>query len=97
MFELFVVYTAEKEGNREAFVRDVKAAGYDEIIRGEDGCISYDYYAAMEDPNKLLLIERWESEEKQQIHVKQPHMTELRAIKDRYIVDTKLCTFRCDK
>lgn len=97
MFELFVVYTAEKAGNREAFVRDVKSAGLDEMIRAEDGCICYDYYASMEDENKLLLIERWESEEKQQIHVKQPHMTELRRIKDLYMVDTKLCTFSCGK
>jgi len=97
MFELFVVYVAAEEGGREAFVNEVKAAGYDEIIRKEDGCVSYDYYAAMEDPKKLLLIERWESEEKQQIHVKQPHMTELRKIKDKYVVDTKLATFNCSK
>lgn len=97
MFEIFVVYTAAEVGGREAFVSEVKAAGYDRIIREEDGCISYDYYAAMEDPNKLLLIERWESEEKQQIHIKQPHMTELRMIKDKYITDTKLAQFNCSK
>ena len=93
MFQLFVVYTAEKAGNRETFVQEVKQAGYDTMIRAEDGCISYDYYASMEDENKLLLIERWESEEKQQVHVKQLHMTALREIKDRYIVDTKLHSF----
>jgi len=93
MFQLFVVYTAEKAGNREAFVQAVKEAGYDTMIRAEDGCISYDYYASMEDVNKLLLIERWESEEKQQVHVKQPHMTALREIKDQYIADTKLHSF----
>lgn len=97
MFELFVVYTAAEKGGREAFVRDIEASGLDAVVRAEDGCISYDYYASMQDEKMLLLIERWESEEKQQIHVKQPHMTELRKIKDRYMVDTKLCPFHSDK
>lgn len=93
MFELMVIYTAKEPQGRESFVSEVKAAGLDAIVRAEDGCICYEYYASMENQTQVILIERWESEEKQQIHVAQPHMTQLRQIKDKYIVDTKLLKF----
>lgn len=77
-------------GMREAFVKEVTSSGMLEMILSEDGCLGYEYYYAAQDANKLLLVEQWETEEKQTIHMGQPHMAKLKEIKEKYVIDTKL-------
>lgn len=84
---LFVKYTA-KPGMRESFVRTLVEKGIVTAIRGEAGCLCYDYYFSAQDQNVVLLIEKWESAQHQRIHMTQPHMAELMAIKDEFISDT---------
>ena len=88
-FRLHVTYTA-KPGKREAFVKAIEAEGLADAIRWEDGCLRYDYFFAASDEVTILLMEAWESEEKQQIHMTQPHMKRLMELKDLYIDDVKL-------
>ena len=38
----------------------------------------------------VLLIEQWETEEHQRVHMQQPHMTRLRELKAQYIDDTEM-------
>ena len=38
----------------------------------------------------VLLIEQWETEEHQRVHMQQPHMTRLRELKAQYIDDTAM-------
>ena len=89
MYTIYVVFHC-LPGKREAFVERVKQEGIVDAVRAENGCIRYDYYFSEKDPNELLLIEAWESKEHQQIHLDQPHMVELRALKDDYIETTTL-------
>ena len=88
MYKIYVVFNCF-EGKREGFVEKVKAEGLVDAIRNEDGCIRYDFYFSEKDKNEILLIEEWESKEKQQIHIGQPHMDVLRSFKGDYITDTK--------
>ena len=89
MYTIYVKFTCLPQ-MREAFIQKVKDTGVLDAIRGEDGCIRYDYYLSEKDPGELLLIEQWETKEKQQIHIGQPHMDTLRGFKGDYITDTKL-------
>lgn len=89
MYTIYVVFNC-LPGKREAFVQRVKAEGIVDAVRAENGCIRYDYYYSEKDPNELLLVEAWESKEHQQIHLDQPHMVQLRALKDDYIETTTL-------
>ena len=89
MYTIYVTFTCLPQ-MREAFIQKVKDTGVLDAIRGEDGCIRYDYYLSEKDPGELLLIEQWETKEKQQIHIGQPHMDTLRSFKGDYITDTKL-------
>ena len=50
--------------------------------------MSYNYYDDVEDSDKLLLVEEWESEEDQQKHLQMPHMETLKQIKEKYVLDT---------
>lgn len=89
MYTIYVKFTC-LPGKREAFIQRVKETGVLEAIRAEDGCIRYDYYLFEKDPCELLLIEQWETREKQQIHIGQSHMDTLRSFKGDYITDTQL-------
>lgn len=86
---LHVTYTA-KPGCREQFVRKIVTAGILTEIRNEAGCLGYDYYFSAQDENVVLLIERWESEAHVRVHLTQPHMAQLRKIKEEYIETTRL-------
>ncbi len=89
MYTIYVKFDC-LPGRREAFIERVKAEGILDAIRAENGCIRYDYYLSEKDETELLLIEQWESKQHQQIHIEQPHMAQLRALKDGYITNTKL-------
>lgn len=54
---LLVTYTA-KPHCREAFLRAVQENSLQEIVRQEDGCLEYAYYAAVADAEKILLVEK---------------------------------------
>ena len=92
MYTIYVVFDCF-EGKREAFVEKVKAEGLVDAIRNEDGCIRYDFYFSEKNKNEILLIEEWESKEKQQIHIAQPHMEAFREIKKSYIEKTTIGEF----
>jgi len=89
MYTIYVKFTCLPE-KRAAFIQQVKETGVLDAIRGENGCIRYDYYLSEKDPNELLLIEQWESKTHQQVHIQQPHMAKLREFKGAYITNTVL-------
>ena len=86
---LHVTYTA-KPGCRETFVRKIVTEGILTAIRNEEGCLAYDYYFSAQDENVVLLIERWESEAHLRVHLTQPHMADLRKIKEEFVENTRL-------
>ncbi len=92
MYTIYVVFQCYPN-QREAFVQRVKEEGIVDAVRAEDGCIRYDYYFSEKDPCELLLIEAWESQKHQQIHIEQPHMEKLRSFKGDYIETTTLGEF----
>lgn len=89
MYTIYVKFEC-LEKKREAFIKKVKDTGILDSIRKENGCIKYDYYLSEKDENELLLIEKWESKEHQQIHLAQPHMEKLKEFKGDYIANTVL-------
>ncbi len=91
MGEITLIVTYEcKDGKRSNFVRDVAASGILDKILNEDGCRMYKYAMSAADEDELILIERWSSAEAQQTHLAQPHMQQLKAIKERYVVSTSV-------
>ena len=92
MYTIYVIFNC-LPGKREGFVERVKLEGILADIRAEDGCLRYDYYFSDSDENELLLVEAWETKQHQQIHIEQPHMARLRALKDDYVASTELREF----
>ena len=86
---LYVRYLA-KPGCRESFLRQLTTEGIIDAIRREDGCLRYDYFLSVQNADEILLVEQWESEEKQQAHLRAPHMDRLRRLKSEYVADAQL-------
>lgn len=92
MFRIFVKFTCI-DGMREKFVERVRKEGILDAILAEDGCHAYNYYFSEADKNELLLIEYWETQKHQQVHLDQPHMEKLRSFKNEYVTNTELGEF----
>lgn len=60
-FMLCVAYTV-KSGYREDFIREVQQSGVLDVIRREDGCLTYEYYCSAAKEDQVLLIEKWATE-----------------------------------
>lgn len=86
---LYVAYTA-KPGCRETFVRQIVMEGIADTIRREEDCIRYDYYFSAQQEDEILLVEQWQTQAHQRIHLQQPHMARLRELKEQYVADTRL-------
>ena len=91
MLLLLVKYTA-KPGGGEKFVREITASGILTTVRAEDGCEGYDYYYyfSAENPDTVLLVEKWASAKQQEAHLQTAHMAELMKIKEKYISGTSV-------
>lgn len=84
---VLITYQA-KPGCRSRFVDAVKEAGILEAIRQETGCKRYEYFYPAEQVDAILLVEEWESEYHQKVHMTQPHMADLMRLKAEYILNT---------
>lgn len=92
MYQIYVVFKCVP-GKREEYIEKINAEGIADAVRKEDGCIRYDYYFSEKDPDEILLIEEWETQKHQQIHIEQPHMARLREMKPDYVLTTTLGEF----
>ena len=86
---LYVRYLA-KPGCRETFLRPLTPHGVIAAIRREDGCLRYDYFLSVQNADEILLVEQWQTDEKQQAHLRAPHMDRLRRLKSEYVADAQL-------
>ena len=84
------VFYRTRPGMREQFVEEVTARGLLASIRGEKGCGGYEYFAALEDPDRLFLLEQWADEAALAAHQASANMAALRAVKDRYVLTTDI-------
>lgn len=77
-----------KHDCKEKFVDAVTKSGILEAIRKENGCRRYEYFYPVDQKDTILLMEEWESEAHQQVHMTQPHMAELMRFKAEYVLNT---------
>ena len=71
-------------GNARAFVEEMTASGTVCLIRAETGNLRYEYYRPLDDPETVLLIDCWESQEALDLHHASPMMAQIAALRDKY-------------
>ena len=57
-----IYYTGEN-GNARKFAEEMVKTGVVDRVRAEKGNLRYNYFFPMDDPETVLLIDRWESED----------------------------------
>ena len=78
------IYYTGKDGNARKFAEEMTSSGLVEAIRAEDGNEKYAYYFPAEDPETVLLIDRWRDQAALDIHHKTPMMTQIAVLRKKY-------------
>ncbi len=84
MLYINVTYNC-KPGMREAFYRAIRERGIDVKSRAENGCRRYEYFNAIEDPDRLFLAEAWEDKVVHAAHKEAAHFKELQTLKAEFV------------
>ena len=73
-----------KSSNARKFAEEMTASGTVAAIRAEAGNLRYEYYQSLDDPETILLIDSWESQEAIDIHHASPMMATIAALREKY-------------
>ena len=71
-------------GAARAFAEKMESTGILSAIRAEEGNEAYDYYLPFDDPETLLLIDRWRDQEALDAHHASPMMARVAELRERY-------------
>ena len=91
-FTINLYYTGS-DGSARKFAEEMKASGLVDAIRAEQGNLRYEYFFPMDDPETVLLIDAWESEEALDFHHKSPMMKEIAALREKYHLKMRVQKF----
>lgn len=69
------------------------ASGIVARVRAESGNEKYEYYFPMDDPETVLLIDRWKDEQALDQHHKTSMMKEIAELRDKYHLHMKVEQF----
>ena len=71
-------------GNAEKFAQEMIASGTVDEIRKEKGNLRYEYYRPIDDPETILLIDAWDSQEALDAHHASPMMNIISDLREKY-------------
>ena len=78
------IYYTGSNGNARKFAEEMTSSGLVEAIRAEEGNEKYAYYFPAEDPETVLLIDRWRDQAALDVHHKTPMMEQIAALRTKY-------------
>ena len=82
-----------KNGSARKFVEEMISSGTVEAIRAEKGNLRYEYYVSIDDPETVLLIDSWDSQEAIDIHHASPMMQTIASLREKYDLHMKVDRF----
>ena len=78
-----IYYTGEN-GNARKFAEEMEQSGTVAAIRAEEGNKKYEYFYPKNDPETVLLIDSWESQEAIDKHHATPMMNKIAELRNKY-------------
>ena len=72
------------DGNALKFAEEMITSGTVDSIRAEEGNLRYEYYQSLDDPETILLIDSWASQEAIDAHHATPMMATISALREKY-------------
>lgn len=90
------IYYYGENGNARRFAEEMIASGTAAAIRNEDGNEQYDYFFPMENPEAVLLIDKWKNQEALDIHHALPLMDKIAQLREKYDLHMKVERYLSD-
>lgn len=78
------LYYTGVNGAAKEFVKEMMDSGTVKRIREEPGNLQYNYFVSMADPETVLLIDSWESQEAIDAHHASPMMNTIAELREKY-------------
>ncbi|MCH3961590.1 MAG: antibiotic biosynthesis monooxygenase [Solobacterium sp.] len=84
------IYYTGKDGNAEAFAREMTEQGIVEQIRQEEGNLRYAYFFPMDQKDTVLLIDSWKDQSAIDAHHASEMMAKITALRNKYDLHMKV-------
>ena len=78
------LYYTGTNGNARKFAEEMVASGIVADVRAEAGNLRYEYFFPMDDPETVLLIDRWQDQAALDFHHKSPMMEKIAQLREKY-------------
>ena len=78
------LYYTGTNGKARLYAQEMESSGTAAAIRAEKGNIRYEYFFPMNDPETVLLIDAWESQEAIDVHHASPMMATIKELREKY-------------
>ena len=78
------IYYTGKDDNAKKFAEEMVSSGLVDAVRAEEGNERYAYFFPMDDPQTVLLIDRWHDQAALDIHHKTEMMQKIAALREKY-------------
>ena len=90
------IYYSGKNGAARKFAEEMTSSGVVDAIRRESGNLQCEYFFPMNDPETVLLIDKWIDEHALAIHHNSPMMNEIKKLRDKPQVTLRVERY-CDE
>jgi len=87
------IYYTGHNGNARKFAEEMISKGIVDKVRAEEGNERYEYFFPMNDPETVLLIDCWKSQEALDFHHKTEMMREIAELRNKYRLSLKVEKF----
>ena len=87
------LYYTGTNGKARLFAQEMESSGTAAAIRAEKGNIRYEYFFPMNDPETVLLIDAWESQEAIDVHHASPMMATIKELREKNDLHMKVERF----
>lgn len=78
------IYYTGKNGSARAFAEEMTSSGVVDRVSAEEGNERYEYFLPMDDPETVILVDRWRDQAAIDAHHKSPMMEEIAALRKKY-------------
>ena len=91
------LYYTGRNGSARAFAEEMVRSGVAADIRAEEGNLRYEYFFPMDDPETVLLIDRWRDQTAIDAHHASPMMGQIAALREKYDLHMRAERFLSDE
>ena len=78
------IYYTGRQGSAMDFAQEMTQSGVVSAVRSEPGNLKYEYFFPLDDPETVLLIDRWEDQAAIDAHHKSEMMGRIAALREKY-------------